>query len=781
MIEKSFSVEGKKRARGQRMREPSTFGVLLKHYRLMAGFSQEALAARTQLSSRAIGDLERGISRTPRPETLALLSTALSLTPQQRTTLFATARPELAAPPEGSPTLPSSGLPLAPTRLIGREQELMQVVALLRSSAVRLLTLTGPSGVGKTRLALQVAHNLSEVFVNGTVFVSLAPIQEASRVPGVVAQALGLREQTNTPLFKQIHAFIQAKHILLVLDNFEHVLQSAVFVADLLALCPQLCVLATSRTPLGVRTEQRLPIAPLALAQAVMLFQERAQAIQPGRTYAEPLVENICERVDSLPLAIELAAMHVNVLALPELYKQLTHRLDLLRGGARDLPIRQQTMEEAIAWSYELLTVSQQCCFRGLSVFVGGWTLEAAEAVYWNVEEVSSQKTVLIMASLVDAGLVQAEIPGEGIARFSMLEVIREYALKQLRVAGDEEAYRQRHATYYAHLGESIALLQSGQGTSEAQLVLELPNAGAALQWVEERQKAEQGLLLAGFGWLWYSRGQISEAQRWLESILSLDMWTEEPATLRVKLELLYGLGRIMLERGSLERAEALGKEALKLAQGIGDQGGLSNALANLGVVAQTRGKMEAATIFFRESYAAASQTGSPIIVSRALHHLADIAMAQGDIARATELLEEGLANVGAIGMEWGIAMITTQLGHLAREQQNYDLAKARYRESLALLRTLRHATYLAWSLEGFAASLIAEGHHAQATRLCAAAVTLRERIQTPLPSAECEAFDLTVTTARAALDERTFAREWNAGTLLTQDEAIDDALSDAK
>src|SRR5436305_4198545 len=768
------------------MQEQSNFGALLKHYRLAAGLSQEALAARASLSARTISDLERGVHATPHTDTLELLTGALSLTDQQRTLLLASARPvdAFVDTPPRSHTL---DFPIPPTRLVGREQERSHTLELLRHASTRLFTLTGPSGVGKTRFALQLIQDIAPDFVDGVTFVALASVRDAALVPGAIAQALGIHELANTSLVEQVRVLLRPKHFLLVLDNVEQVLDSAPFVADLLANCPHLFILVTSRTPLRLRAEQEVQLAPLPLKDAVTLFCERAKAVRTTQVYAESEVAAICEQVDRLPLAIELAAMHVKLLPLSELQKRLTHRLMLLRDGARDLPKRQQTMENAIAWSYELLTEEQQRCFRALGVFVGGWTLEAAEEVCRDRQNTTSETFVLILAALVDASLVLVEIPAEGRERFGMLEMIREYALERLRVAGEEELCRRRHAAYYARLAETVmAYFGEEQGARESHfaLTLELPNARAALEWAEEKKEAELGLQLAGFARLWHVRGQMSEAEQWMERMLALDLRArergEQTAPLTLRIAILYGFGRTQVRHGRAEHsAEVYANEALRLARSIGDQNGICNAYATLGMIAQANGKLDEAERAYIESDALARQLKHSGLMSRAASHLSDVASMRGDLEQATALLEEALANARVSGMTWDIPIMTAMLGHLARQQQRYDLAKARYREALVRFRTFSSPTYIAWCLEGYAAVLSAEGHYTQATRMCAAAAALREQIQAPLLQAHHEAFEQTVATARAVHDEASFTRERNAGTVLTQDEAIDNALSE--
>ena len=613
-------------------------------------------------------------------------------------------------------------------------------------------------------------------------FIPLATLGNAALLPGIIAHALGLRESLEDEISEQVITFLHEKHCLLILDNFEQILEAASSVADLLSTCTRLSVLVTSRIPLRLRAEQLLPLAPLPLADAVTLFQERALAIRPGGVYAPQEVAAICERLDRLPLAIELAAMHVKTLSLPDLYERLTHRLAVLRDGARDLPARQQTMEEAIAWSYDLLTETQQQCFRALGVFVGSWTLEAAEAVCRAEGEKTPEEIILTLAALVDASLVQVEIPVDGPAHFGMFELIREYALQRLRAAGEEESCRRRHAAYFARLSESASSEVPGQRAQEAFLLQDVPNVRAAIQWAEEQQEVALGLQLARFSWGgWFSQAQINEAEGLLEHMLALSWQSgKQEVPFGSRAVALYAFGQSLLRRGKTERAEAVAREALEHAQRSGDHCGICSALAILGQIAQRSGNLDEAATFFVESDEHAKLGGFPDLRGFTLRNLAELARMQGDLTRATTLYEEALAVARAMGMTFGVAMITTMLGHLARQQQNYAQAKAHYREGLTLLRAFDSPTYTAWCLEGYAAALSAEEYYVQATRLCAAAVTLREQVQTPLPPAEREAFEQVVAVAKAALDELAFEEEWTRGAGLTNNQAIDYALSDA-
>ena len=404
------------------------FGALLKQYRQAAGLTQERLAERAGLSVRAISDLERGVNRTPRQETLDLLAQALRLPPRKRALLAASARPASDLTDAWEPqTHPPHHVPASLAALIGRESEVTRATMLLERTEVRLLTLIGPSGIGKTRLGLQVAEDVLDRFDDGVWFVALAPLRDASLVAGAIAQALELREAPGQAPQELLKTSLREQQRLLLLDNFEQVAGAALLVAELLNTCPRLKVLVTSRAALHIRGEYELPVEPLEQEAAVTLFLERAQAARPDLDSGPETIQAaaaICQRLDRLPLALELAAARVKVLPPPALLERLKRRLPLLTGGALDLPERQRTMRDAVAWSYELLSPAEQRLFRRLAIFAGGWTLEAAEALCGEAEESSGSAVLEELTSLVNQSLVRSERRAEK-PLFSMLEVIR--------------------------------------------------------------------------------------------------------------------------------------------------------------------------------------------------------------------------------------------------------------------------------------------------------------------------------------------------------------------
>ncbi|HEX9067457.1 MAG TPA: helix-turn-helix domain-containing protein, partial [Ktedonobacterales bacterium] len=650
------------------MSEPTTLSAVLKRYRLAAGLSQEALAARAELSARAISDMERGLRHAPHPDTIERLAAALRLTPPQRALLVSAARPETQVTVESASPIPN--LPIPPTALLGREAERTRARSLLRDEEVRVLTLTGPAGVGKTRLGLEVARDLAPEFPEGAYFVDLSSIRDPSLVPSVVAKALGLREAAGIPAREQVLAYLATSRVLFIFDNAEQVADAATWWAEVLSQCPHVVMLVTSRVPLRLRGEAILSLAPLPLDDAVALFRERARSVRPDGDYAGQAVVTLCERLDCLPLAIELAAVHVRTLPVWQLAEHLDQRLALLRGGMRDLPPRQRVMEDAIAWSYDLLTESGQRLLRSLAVFAGGWTLETAQAICWE-RQPPRQEAILALADLVDASLVQAEVAA-GQARFRLLEVTREYALTRLRQTAEEEPCQRRHAVWFAHLATDASRLEHTLRSEE--LALDLPNIRAALAWAEAHEEAEIGMRLAGFARMLFMLGLVEEATHWIERMLALDEEADRKGQLiappQLRVERLIALARALLSQGRLDQADARASESLRLAERIQDEAGISDGYLTQGLVAQASGKLEQAAHAFTESYVFAGRAGRRDLRMRALVQLGELARQRGDSARAEALLTDALAEAHASAGAWDEAIITTLLGHVARQQQ---------------------------------------------------------------------------------------------------------------
>jgi predicted ATPase/transcriptional regulator with XRE-family HTH domain len=627
----------------------ASFAALLRRHRVATGLSQEALAERAGLSVRAISDLERGARRTPYRETVSLLADALGLVDGDRAALEE-AVDRGRGPLRGTQKLAEAVVPTLPaavTPLIGRGQEVAALSSKLRQSDARLYTLTGPPGIGKTRLALAVAAGLTDDRPEGVVFVGLAPISDPRLVPTTILQALGVPDIGGSPPAERLKMALWGKRALLVLDNFEQVVSAGPLVGELLESCPGLVVLVTSRIALRLRGEHEFPVSPLTFPDpaespersmdiealgdfsAVALFVERARGVKPDFTLthdnARAVIE-ICRRLDGLPLAIELAAARCKVLTPQAMLRRLEHRLRLLTDGARDAPARQRTLREAIAWSHDLLSVEERVLFRRLGVFVGGCTLEAAERVC-DLSDDLGLDALDGIAGLIGQSLVQQSTGAGGEPRFVMLETLREYALEQLETAGERHLLQQRHADDLLALAEEAEphLFAAERGRWLRRLSEEQDNIRAALRFALEQDDPEAGLRLVGALWIWFLRRLLVEGRRWAEDLLAhpgAGLRTAERAsalfaaghfawlqgdvrTMRARLEESVAiwrdlggdarLGRTLPFLGlaiddDQEAARRLAEEGVALCRGGDDRWGLAMALTNLGRIEATWG-----------------------------------------------------------------------------------------------------------------------------------------------------------------------------------------------
>ena len=597
----------------------------------------------------------------------------------------------------------SNNLPAQPTPLIGREKEVAAVAALLNREEVRLLTLTGPGGTGKTRLGLQVAAELSEAFTDGVFFVNLAPIRDPIFVLPAIAQTLEVKELGAHSPLDLLKASLREKHLLLLLDNFEQVVQAAPQVAALLVACPELKIVVTSRMALHVRAEQEFAVPPLALPdpkrllgpvalsqyEAVALFIIRAQAVKPDfqmTNATAPAVVEICVRLDGLPLALELAAARIKLFPPHALLARLSHRLAVLTGGARDAPLRQQTLRNTLAWSYDLLDAQEQQLLRRLSVFVGGCTLEAVEAVYHALGNEPGQ-VVEAVASLIDKSLLQPREQVEGVSRFTMLETIREYGLETLATSEEEEAVRQAHAKYHLQLATEGYSHLYGADEQDwgwyARLEQDHENLQAALHWLLERKEAELALRLCNvLWWFWLVQGHVSEGCAFLEQTLAA---SEEVAKAE-RAEALNGLGLLLVNKGDNEQAERRLEESLALYRELGDTVNTGWPLLNLGLATMGRGEYTRARLLFEESLALFSEIGARDGRAYSLCHLAQVYSEQGEYSKARASAEESLALFRELEDTVGICEALLSLARvLFDSQENTATGEALLNECLTL------------------------------------------------------------------------------------------------
>lgn len=780
----------------------SPFGALVRRHRQAAALSQEALAECAGLSKDAISVIERGKRGAPRPETVALLARALDLSAEERAALIAAARAVGAAPDKQvSPhTIPLAlpPLPVPLTAFIGREREIASVRERLLDPRTRLVTLTGPGGTGKTRLALEVARGARDAFFDGVTFVSLAALTDHHLVLPTIMQALGLREMADRVPMETLAMALAGARLLLVLDNLEQVVASAPALVTALAAAPDVTILATSRTRLGIAGECIYPVDPLhvpspsdaahvaALEQveAVRLYVERAQAVAP--TFAltsrnARAVAAICARLDGLPLAIELAAAWSRHLTAEALLRRLDRSLTLLTRGARDAPQRQQTLRETIAWSYELLDEPVRALFRRVSVFAGGCTVDAVRAVCAGVGTALPEDDVLAgLAALADQSLLLVGEGADGDPRFWMLETVREYGGERLEAGGEMPALRRAHARYYLTLAEEAAPELTGprQIMWLARLEREHDNLRAALRWALEGGDAEYGVRLAGALWrFWWFCSHQSEGRRWLDVALARSV-TAPPA---LRARALQGAGQLAINQGDYERATALSAESLALFRAVDDRPGVALVLSNLGEVARELGDYERGADLLGQSLALYEQLGYEQGIAETLHALGQLSLWQGDYARAANQFEEGLSLARGAGNKMTLASFQRDLGLLAYFQGDTERARGAIAESLHLFRDLGDKTGITACVIILAGIAGASGHLERAATLLGAAEALGETVAMWLPPPAHAAYDREVGDLRRAMGEDAFAAAWAAGRGLPPEETMAYALRETR
>ncbi len=829
------------------MEHDVSFGRWLLQRRKALDLTRDNLSHCVACSAATIRKIEAE-ERRPSKEIAERLAECLAIAPDERLAFLRFARGEpaqqlptpLGRPADPAPwrvhPRPPSNLPASLTPLIGREQEAAAVGDLLSRPRVRLLTLTGTGGIGKTRLSVQIATDLLDAFTDGVWFIDLAPISDPDLVAATIARTLGVKQTGRQALIEHLKAYLREKCLLLVLDNFEQVVAAGPLLNDLLQAAAQLKLMVTSRTPLHVSGEQEFPVPPLALpnpkhrsplatleqSSAGALFIQRAQGVKPDFTVTDanaPAVAEICARLDGLPLALELAAARVRVLAPQALLARLDHRLQLLTGGTRDVPARHQTLRATIDWSYNLLPPDEQRLFARLAVFTGGCTLEAAESVC--PADGTGGDMLDRLQLLIDQSLLQQAEGPTGEPRFRMLETIREYARERLVASGEGKELHRQHSHYFLALAERAEPALWGGADQRAwikRLEAEHENLRAALHQALEHGAVEVALRLASALWrFWMMHGYLGEGRQWLERALARD----NPVAPIVRAKALAAAGFLTAHQGEAKRGQAYLEESLELFRNLGNSCDFAHALCVLGWTMMIQGDYERARLLTEEGLVQARNLAFPPGVALALTGLGLLRWYQyHDDTQARALFEESLALQQELQDRWGIETALINLGVVLREQG--DVARAAavfekylalaqeqdeprtiavallnlgwlaldagddarttrcFEESLALFDNVGDRVGIAAALEGLASAALTQGQAVRAARLYGGAEALHDIIGVEAPFGRRTPHQRHERLLHAMLDDPALAAARVVGRAMTLEQAVAYALEDA-